>query len=425
MKQKTIKKEVKFKGVGVHTGNLAKAVIKPAPAGNGINFIRKDLEPEVVITADIENVSDVVRGTALENNGVQIYTVEHVLAACAGLGIYNLNIELNSNEFPVGDGSSKPIVELFEEAGIEELKKEQSVFKINEIIEVTKDDTYLIIKPYNGFKVSFTIEYDHSVIGCQFKEVNLNEQVFKDEIMFARTFGFYKDYEKLKSQKKAGGSSLENTVGLDEKRVLNPEGLRASDEFVRHKILDLIGDFSLAGIPVNCHVIACKVGHALNVEAVKKIRKLYKAEKMARNNLDIEAIKSIIPHRYPFLLVDRIIAIEEGKRALGVKNVTVNENFFQGHFPVRPVMPGVLIIEALAQVSGVFLLSKDKYRGKLPYFAGIDNVRFKKPVVPGDVLKLEVIVVKIKGSFGKVKGIASVDGKMVAKGDLMFSLVDV
>ena len=423
MKQKTLANEVRISGIGVHTGNDIEAILKPADAGSGITFVRKDLDPCVRIKADIDNVDDVIRGTALKSEGFEVYTVEHVLAACAGLGIYNVDIEINSNEFPVADGSSKHFVELIREAGIKELDEEQEVFDVTETISVVNDDTVIIIKPHHEFKISFTIDYDHPVIGSQYLSTPINEKTFTEEIMFARTFGFYRDYEKLKSQSKAAGSSLENTIGLDEEKVLNEDGLRATNEFVRHKILDMIGDLSLVGMPIRGHVVAVKVGHALNVEAARLLRKAYKNFKMSQNTFDINAIKEILPHRYPFLLVDKIVGIENGKKAIGVKNVTVNEEFFNGHFPSRPVMPGVLIIEALAQVAGVFMLSKTEHKGKLPFFGGIDKFRFRRPVQPGDVLYLEIEIIKLMGKIGKVKGTAKVEGKLVASGELMFSLV--
>ncbi|MFW5782805.1 MAG: bifunctional UDP-3-O-[3-hydroxymyristoyl] N-acetylglucosamine deacetylase/3-hydroxyacyl-ACP dehydratase [Candidatus Muiribacteriaceae bacterium] len=423
MRQKTIGNEVSFSGIGVHTGNKVEAVVKPAPADHGIIFVRKDLDPEVSIKADIYNVNDVLRGTALQKGDCEIFTVEHILAACAGLGIYNLIIELSSNEFPVGDGSSKPFVEMLENAGIRELDKEQEVFEVKEIIEIVHEDTFIVIKPCNTFRISFTIDYDHPVIGSQYLSLDIDEHSFKNEIMFARTFGFYRDYEKLKERNKAGGSSLDNTITLNDEKVLNAEGLRRPDEFVRHKILDLIGDFSLIGHPMKGHVIAVKVGHMLNVEASKKIREQMRHEKMKMNVLDVDQIKDIIPHRYPFLLVDKIVEMDGWQKAVGIKNITVNEEFFQGHFPVRPVMPGVLIVEALAQVAGVLLLSKPEYRGHLPYFVGIDKVRIRRPVRPGDILSLEVTVLKLKGKMGKVRGVAQVDGELAASGELMFSIV--
>ncbi|PLX18727.1 MAG: 3-hydroxyacyl-[acyl-carrier-protein] dehydratase FabZ [Candidatus Muiribacterium halophilum] len=423
MKQKTLGNEVRISGIGVHTGNNIEAILKPAKAGSGITFVRKDLDPCIRIKADIDNVDDVIRGTALKSEGFEVYTVEHVLAACAGLGIFNVDIEINSNEFPVADGSSKHFVELIREAGIKELDEEQEVFDVTETISVVKDDTVIIIKPHNEFKISFTIDYDHPVIGSQYLSIPINEKTFTEEIMFARTFGFYRDYEKLKSQSKAAGSSLENTIGLDDQQVLNEDGLRAPNEFVRHKILDMIGDLSLMGMPIRGHVVAVKVGHALNVEAARLLRKAYKKFKMSQNTFNINDIKKILPHRYPFLLVDRIVGIEDGKKAIGLKNVTVNEEFFNGHFPSRPVMPGVLIIEALAQVAGVFMLSKTEHQGKLPFFGGIDKFRFRRPVEPGDALYLEIEIIKLMGKIGKVKGTAKVDGKLVASGELMFSLV--
>jgi len=424
MKQKTLGNEVRVSGIGVHTGNNIEAILKPAKAGSGITFVRKDMEADIRIKADIDNVDDVVRGTALKSDGFEVYTVEHILAACAGLGIFNVDIEINSNEFPVADGSSEQFVKLIREAGIKELDEEQEVFEIRETISVADEDTVIIIKPHDEFKISFTIDYDHPVIGSQYLSLPVNEETFTNEIMFARTFGFYRDYEKLKSQRKAAGSSLENTIGLDEEKVLNEDGLRVPDEFVRHKILDIIGDLSLLGMPIKGHVIAVKVGHALNVEATRRLRKDYIEFRMRQNTFDIDDIKKILPHRYPFLLVDRIIGMEDGKRAIGIKNVTVNEEFFNGHFPVRPVMPGVLITEALAQVAGVFMLCKKEHKGKLPFFGGIDKFRFRRPVQPGDVLYLEIEIIKLMGKIGKVRGTAKVDGRLVASGELMFSLVE-
>ncbi len=424
--QRTIARETSYEGIGLHTGLNVKITFLPAPVNHGVVFVRTDVEEKPVITATIENVTDVFRGTTIGCGEFKIHTVEHVLCALAGLGISNILIMINAKEPPAVDGSAFTFVKLLEESGIVEQNEKTNQFSIGEPMQINEGAKQLIALPCDTFKISFTIDYDNPVIGTQYAQFEINEGTFKKEIMSARTFGFTQEVEELRKQGLALGGDLTNAIVVGDNGILN-ENLRYEDEFVRHKILDLVGDLFLTGLSLKGHFVAIKSGHALNVKLASLIKKKYMEQKQAVKTpatLNIMQIIKIMPHRYPFLLVDKITEIRDGKGAVGVKNVTINEHFFTGHFPVQPVMPGVLIVEALAQVAGVFMLSKKENRGKLPYFTGIDNFRFRKPVLPGDILVLEIEVGKIKGNIGKVAGKVIVDGKLVAGGELMFSLVD-
>jgi len=425
--QRTIARETSYEGIGLHTGLNVKITFSPAPVNHGVVFIRTDVPEQPRITATIENVTDVFRGTTIGCGEYKIHTVEHVLCAIAGLGITNIIIMINDKEPPAVDGSAQPFVNLLEEAGIVEQNEKTECFTISEPLQINDGTKQLIALPCDKFKISFTIDYDNPVIGTQYAQFEINEQTFRKEIVSARTFGFTQEVEDLRKQGLALGGDLSNAIVIGEKGILN-ENLRFEDEFVRHKILDLVGDLFLTGLSIKGHFIAIKSGHALNVKLAKIIKKKYIEQKnsITKNQtaLNIKQILKILPHRYPFLLVDKITEIRDGKGAVGVKNVTINEHFFTGHFPMQQVMPGVLIVEALAQVAGVLMLSKKENLGKLPYFIGIDNFRFRKPVIPGDILILEIEVGKIKGNFGKVAGKVKVDDKLVAEGELMFSLVD-
>lgn len=422
MKQKTIAGPVTIKGVGLHKGQEVTFTLKPAPVDHGVIFIRIDLEENNKVAAILENVTGVVRGTSIGNGSFEIFTVEHVLSALAIMGINNVIIELDATEPPALDGSSLPLIQLIEEAGVVNQEKEISPYVINEIMEVNVGDKKVIVSPSKEFKVSFTIDYQHPLIKTQFAEYTQNGDIFKEEIAGARTFGFLSEHKKLMEKGLALGCSTQNAVVLDDDGVIDNE-LRWDDEFVRHKILDVIGDIFLLNRPIKGHIVGIRSGHAMNIELARQIKK--KMDKEAGIGvMDILEIKKILPHRYPFLLVDRIVEMEGATRCRGYKNVTVNEEFFSGHFPQRPVMPGVLIIEALAQLAGVFMLSKEEHKGKLPFFVGIDNVRFRRPVVPGDCLELTVEIIRIKSNTGKVSAQATVEGKLVASGELMFTLVE-
>jgi UDP-3-O-[3-hydroxymyristoyl] N-acetylglucosamine deacetylase/3-hydroxyacyl-[acyl-carrier-protein] dehydratase len=432
--QRTIKNSVEYSGIGLHTGNESTMIIKPGLPNSGVRFVRTDLNPPVEIKVDVDHVVDTIRGTTIGLGEVQVHTVEHVLAALAGLGIDNLIIELNANEPPVGDGSSVPFVEMLNRAEIVEQDAPKNYLYVEKPIWFTSPNgSQIVALPDKDFKITCTVDYHHPVLKAQYGTFTIHDGVFEHEIAPSRTFCFNHEVEMLRSQGLIRGGSLENAVVIGEDKILNEQPLRFEDEFVRHKILDLIGDLYLFGRPVKGHIVAVKSGHTTNVAMVRKLKEfaatqdpvklIPKPSSSIKAPLDVCQIQKILPHRYPFLLVDRILKLEINKFAVGIKNVSINESFFEGHFPDHPVMPGVLIVEAMAQVAGVLLLHKEENRGKLAYLLGIDNAKFRRTVVPGDQIKFEVEVKKIKGRTGKVKGHAYVDEKVVAEAEMTFSLV--
>ena len=435
-RQKTIAKEVSYSGVGLHTGNKTTITFKPAPENYGIVFRRTDLENSPEIKAHIDNVTSVTRGTTISEGDVHIHTVEHIMASLCALGIDNVKIDIDANEPPVADGSAFPFIEALKEAEIVEQNAEKVYIKLNKSIKYQKGDTELILVPADDFNVSCTISYNHPILETQFKSFSMDEEDFINELAPARTFCFDYEIECLKKEGLAKGGSLDNAIVIGERKIHNKE-LRFSDEFVRHKILDLIGDLYLLGGHVKGHIIAVKCGHATNVEFAREIIKnISVAKKIKRNQVEykeewngrwlgISDIMGIIPHRYPFLLVDKVCITEESKKAVGFKNVTMNEEFFQGHFPGRPVMPGVLIVEAMAQTSCVLFLSEPELaKTKLALFMGINNVKFRRQVIPGDVLRFEVEVTRARARGGKVDCKAFVGTNLVTEAEIMFSLVD-
>lgn len=420
--QRTIGREVSFSGIGLHTGDSVTMRMKPAEPDSGIRFIRTDLPDRPVIEAAIENVTDVLRGTSIGKSDVKIHTVEHVLCAVAGLGISNLIIEIDGKEPPAGDGSALPYMRLIDdEAKIVNQHSQRKVLVIKEPIQIIEEDKQLICLPCETYRISFTIEYSNPVINTQYACYDITERTFREEFAAARTYGFTSEVDALKARGLALGGSIENAVVVADDHILN-DSLRWPDEFVRHKILDLVGDLSLTGVALQAHVIGIKSGHSMNFQLAKKLKELSNRPENLPTRLDIKKIMEIIPHRYPFLLVDRIVHMEDN-RAIGVKNVTYNEQFFQGHFPREPLMPGVLICEALAQVAGVFMLREEQHKGKIPFFGGIENFRFRRPIRPGDTVSLEIEVLKVRGNIGKVRGVARVDGTVAAEGVLTFSLM--
>lgn len=431
--QRTIGGAATVSGVGLHTGLQSTLTFEPAPEDAGVVFIREDLPGDPIIPADIVHVVDTARGTNLGINGVRVMTVEHVLASVAGLGIDNLKVRVNQVEAPVVDGSALPFVNALRSAGIVEQSREKRPLEIKETVSYERDGVNIVLLPYDGFKVSFLIDYHHKVLGTQYASFEISEVVFAKEIAPARTFTFQYEVEMLQKAGLIKGGSLENAVVVGDDGVLNADPLRFSNEFVRHKIVDLIGDLFLIGVPLNAHVIAAKSGHAANVEIVRLLRRklesndgsigALKARTVPKTPVFVEDILKIMPHRYPFLLVDRILEIEGGKRIVGIKNVTINEPYFQGHFPGVPVMPGVLIIEAMAQVGGLLLMSSvEDAEGKMMFFTGIDRARFRKPVRPGDQIRFEVHVLRFGGATAKMAAKGFVDGKLIAEAELMCSM---
>ncbi len=428
-KQKTIAKEISFSGVGLHTGNKSNVTLKPADVDTGIVFVRKDLPGSPRVKAGVESMLPLQkspRRTSIEGNSASVQTVEHHMAALSGLSVVNLFVELDSNELQGLDGSSLNYLELLHQAGLKEQAKEEDSFFITEPIRIEEDGASIMALPSSELKISYTLDYNPALAKTEFMEISINPQTFKNEIAPARTFCLEAEANELRRQGLGLGANYENTLVLDKAGEVIKNKVRFPNEAVRHKILDLLGDLYFVGCPVKAQIIALKSGHSLNLKLVNKIAEQRKKNSMHTQNgvLEVTDIMKIIPHREPFLFVDRITHIEYGKRATGIKNVTINDYFFKGHFPGRPVMPGVIIVEAMAQVGAVMLLASKEYQGKLAFFMSIDNVKFRKPVVPGDQLVFEVETVKVKSKIGQVRGKALVDGKIVAEADFICALVE-
>ena len=428
-----MRRPARCEGIGLHTGERGELTFLPAPADSGVRFVRTDLagRPEVEVRPENAHFDPgAARRTILQQRGVQVHTMEHVLAAVAGLGLDNLVIECSTLEVPEPeDGSSAPIARRLLEAGFEEQDRPRRHIKVTKPVRWSEGAAELSVVPYRGFKITFTIDYPGTLIGRQTLSLDIDDRTFLEQIAPARTFVLERDIEPLRQAGWIKGGRLESAVVVGEKQILNPEPLRFADEFVRHKMLDLLGDLFLLGRPMLGHVTALRSGHQSHVGFVRHLKASLplpgRRPGAPADEWDITAIMDIMPHRYPFLLVDRITHIEEGHSIEGIKNVTINEPFFQGHFPGHPIMPAVLIIEAMAQVGGLLLLnSVEDPNDKLMYFMGVDGARFRRPVTPGDQLRFKLTLLKLRGGTSKMRGEAYVDDQLVAEAELLATVVD-
>jgi UDP-3-O-[3-hydroxymyristoyl] N-acetylglucosamine deacetylase/3-hydroxyacyl-[acyl-carrier-protein] dehydratase len=431
--QQTLARPVTLEGVGLHTGERAHVTFRPAPENAGVRFVRVDLPGSPAVDVRPENATfdpRAGRRTILQQEGVQIHSMEHVLATVAGLGLDNLVIESDHMEIPEpADGSAAPIAEALLAAGLVTQSRPRRHIKVTKPVRLCDGGVELVAVPFKGCRLSFTIDYDHPLVGTQSLTLDINEETFLKEIAPARTFVLERDLDSLRNAGWIKGGRLESAVVIGEKRILNPEPLRFADEFVRHKMLDLLGDLFLLGAPVLGHVSATRSGHESHVAFVKRLKETLPLPGRRAggppDEWDVTAILDLLPHRYPFLLVDRITALEEGRFIEGIKNVTINEPFFQGHFPGHPIMPAVLILEAMAQVGGLLLMSSvDDPNDKLMYFMSIDGAKFRRPVTPGDQLHLKLTLLKLKNRISKMRGEAYVDGQLVAEAELVATVVD-
>lgn len=429
-KQCTIKQSVECNGIGLHSGRPVEMKILPAPINTGIVFIRTDLEGKPTVRAITDNITGTLRATTLSENGAEVATIEHLMAAFSMKHIDNCYVEMSSPEPPVGDGSAQTFIDAIVSAGIEEQDAPKKVYVVKKEFSYTDGDRTIKVVPYDGFKISFTSVNSHPLLGRQELTVEDTGDTFLKEIASARTVAFEEEIAQMQKMGLGLGGTLENVVVFGKDKILSVP--RFDNELIRHKILDVIGDMYLLG-PIKAHIIAEKSGHAFNDEISRQIAECRKEEEKAEENtkevgsaqmitLDIHEIQQILPHRYPMLLVDRIVELEPMKRAVGIKNISFNEPQFMGHFPGNPIMPGVLLIEAMAQVGGVTLLYPEENRGKIAVFAKIDNVRFRRQIVPGDQVRTVATITKIKGNMGVAHCEATVDGEPSCEGDFFFAL---
>ncbi len=422
MSRRTLAAPVELSGTGLHTGVVTTVRCRPAAPGSGIRFRRVDLAGAPEFLARVDQVDATERRTAIGHGDQTVDTVEHLLAAVAALEIDDLVVEVNGPEAPILDGSFAPFLEALLAGGVAAQEGEPTVFTVDAPFTLTVGDANYVVSPAKGLRVTATIEWDHPSIGRQTASHDVTPDSFRRELAPARTFGFAHEVDALRAKGLLKGGSIESAVVLSADGVVNGP-LRWPDEFVRHKIGDVIGDLALTGGRVRAHVIATRPSHEGNVALAKVLVRT--AAQGGGRVLDISRILSVIPHRYPFLLVDRILEIEPKKRVVGIKNVTINEPFFQGHFPGHPVMPGVLIVESMAQVGGMLLMDElDSPGEKVVYFMTLDNIKFRRPVVPGDQIRQEVEMVQLRGRTCRLKGVAYVEGKVVCEAEMMAMVVD-
>lgn len=432
--QHTLASSATLEGTSLHTGQKVTLTLKPAPEGHGFKFRRMDLPDQPFINADVDKVQTVERATTLAEGSVKVHTVEHILSALVGMGVDNALIEMDANEPPIGDGSSRPFVELIKKVGTLAQSLPRRVWEIREPIhQEMGDGTIITIVPCKTFKVSVTNVGPDGRF-TQYFSSEVNPTTYEKEICAARTFVYYEDVKPLLDKGLIKGGSLESAIVIRGEEIMSKEALRFNNEFARHKALDLIGDLMLAGVKILGHVIAVKPGHGPNTKMASTLKTEYNRMRSmvpapvkipdGESVLNINEVMKILPHRYPFLMVDRIVDCLGDNKCTGMKNVTINEPFFQGHFPGHPIMPGVLQLEAMAQVSSVLMLRKPENVGKIGYFMSADSVKWRRPVMPGDTLFIETEIIKIRGSIGQTRCRCLVNGEVVSEAELKFALLD-
>lgn len=439
MKQRSILREVSVKGASLHTGDKTQLTLKPAPANSGITIRRTDLHDKPVIKPHVSQVTDLVRATTLADGHAKVHTVEHVLAALHGMGIDNVEVEMDASEPPILDGSAKGFVNLILEAEISEQDAEREYFVLDQPISVTKGNSSIIALPYDGFKISCTSADDRG-IHTQHLTIDIDPDVFATQIAAARTFTVYEDIEELLKLGKIKGGSLENAIVLKDDKIMSKEPLRFDDELVRHKILDVIGDVLLLGKPLKAHIVAVRPGHAVNAELTTKLaermdelakgkKKPAKKPKTAKiaeeTQLDIRRVIETLPHRYPFLMIDRVVEFRGNDELSAIKNVTINEPYFQGHYPGQPIMPGVLQVEAMAQAAGILMLRRINQEGKTAVFMSVDKVKWRRKVIPGDQLRIDIKLLKVmRDKIGIAAATCYVGDEVASSGELKFMILD-
>jgi UDP-3-O-[3-hydroxymyristoyl] N-acetylglucosamine deacetylase/3-hydroxyacyl-[acyl-carrier-protein] dehydratase len=423
MARRTLAQAACVRGIGLHSGTFVSAVCQTAPPGQGIVFRRTDLPGNPVIPARLGEVQSTERRTALGRGDAAVQTVEHVLAVAAALQLDDLTIDLDGPEAPIGDGSFAPYWSALDQAGIKEQEGEPVTYRVTAASELTEGDSSYVVAPAKSLRLTTTIEWNHPLIGKQTGSYDITPAGFARELAPARTFGFLREAEALRARGLALGAAVESTLILSEHGLVGGGELRWPDEFVRHKAGDILGDLALIGGRVQAHIVATRPSHQGNIALARWLTRT--GQRHGGAVMDIGRILDVIPHRYPFLLVDRIIEVEGTRRIVGIKNVTINEPFFQGHFPGHPIMPGVLIIEAMAQVGGMLLLGTiEDPDQKVVYFMSLDNVKFRRPVLPGDQLRCELEMLQNRGRTCRMKGMAYVDGQVVAEAEMMARVVD-
>jgi UDP-3-O-[3-hydroxymyristoyl] N-acetylglucosamine deacetylase / 3-hydroxyacyl-[acyl-carrier-protein] dehydratase len=441
MKQRTLARAVSIKGSGMHTGETVSLTLKPAPAGHGIVFKRMDLSGQPELRPRVDQVTDLVRATTIQAGHAKIHTVEHVLSALQGCGIDNVVVEMSASEPPIMDGSARPFVALIEEGEPIEQDKEREFFALDAPVSVTRGNSSIVALPSDELKISCTSTDDRGT-HTQYLSLTIDPEAYRTQIAPARTFAIYEEIEGLLKLGKIRGGSLDCAIVIKGDKIISKEPLRFKDEFVRHKILDIIGDIALLGMPLRAHIVAMRPGHAINAELTKAIfEKLQEKGKGAgrkrsakagvaifsreETTLDIGRLLELLPHRYPFLLIDRVLEFKDDDSIVALKNVTINEPYFNGHFPQNPLMPGVLQLEAMAQAAGLLLIRLAGNAPKSGFLMSADKVKFRQPVRPGDQLTITARIIKVRnGKLATAEAQCSVGDKIVSSAELMFTLMD-